>query len=99
MITLRATVEADSGSNEEDLLLAGTEGTGVITCAGAVIGAGTDTHKWQITFHRLRARLTPLGEADGIAAYNIEYTVLEHSTNGVLTIEAITEQDTILTAA
>jgi len=98
-ITLTATVECDSGSSEEDYLLAQTEGTGVITCEGAVIDGGPEKHQYEITFHRLSMKATPIGESDGIAAYNIEYFVMEHPSNGVLTIEAITDLDNILTVA
>jgi hypothetical protein len=96
-ITLRVTVECDSGSNEEDLLLAQTEGTGVITVVGAAIGAAF--HTWKITFHRLTVKAAPIGNTDGIASYSLEYSVMEHASNGVLTIEATTGIDDILVEA
>ena len=97
-ITLQAVVECDSGSSEEDALLAQTEGTGVITCEGGLIGAGPETHMFKITFHRLRVKAAPLGDSDGIASYSLDYSVLEHASNGVFTIEATCEQDNILSA-
>ncbi|MEP6961002.1 MAG: hypothetical protein ABI995_02930, partial [Acidobacteriota bacterium] len=45
LATLTSTVEAASGSSEEDLLLAGTSGTGVITCLGSQIAAGPESHE------------------------------------------------------
>jgi len=96
-ITLTARAEADSASSEEDALLAGTEGTGVIHLRGAALGASY--FEWKITFHRLRLKATPLEDADGIAAYACEYTVLKHSANGVFTIEAIFDEDDVLVAA
>lgn len=96
-ITLTAKVEADSASSEEDALLAGTEGTGVIYLRGAALGAAY--YGWKITFHRIRLRATPLGDADGIATYDCEYTVLKHASNGVFTIEATIGVDNFLTAA
>lgn len=98
-ISLTATVECDSGSSEEDALLAQTEGTGVIHVTGALVGAGPEFFGWKITFHRLSIKAVPISESDGIAAYNITYFVLQHSSNGVFTIEAITSLDDILTAA
>jgi len=94
--TLTARVECDSGSSEEDALLAQTEGTGVITLTGAQIASGPETHQFKITFQRLRVKTDKIGDDDGIATYDLEYTVLQHVTNGVVTIESICEQDNIL---
>lgn len=96
-MSLTAKVECDSASSEEATLLAGTEGTGVIYLKGAALGASF--FSWKITFHRLKLKATPLGDADGIATWDCEYAILEHSVNGVFTIEAICDQDDILTAA
>jgi hypothetical protein len=92
-IRLSATVECDSGSSEEDALLALTEGTGTITCAGA-----TD-NSLKLSFPRLRVKASPIGDSDGIAAYKIDYEILEHPTDGVLSIEATCLQDDILVSA
>jgi hypothetical protein len=94
--TLTAVVECDSGSSEEDALLAQTVGTGVMTCAGAAVSGGGANHTFKVTFHRLLINVTPVGNSDGIAAYNITYSVQQHASNGVLTIEATCEQDNIL---
>lgn len=97
VISLTARVECDSGSSEEDILLAGTEGTGVLYLKGAAIGAAYTG--WKITLHRIRLKATPRGDADGIATYDCDYSILEHSTNGVFTIEATILEDNLLAAA
>jgi len=89
-VTLTAVVECDSGSSEEDALLSQTIGTGTILVTGA-----TD-NSLKITFHRLMVNTALIGNADGIAAYNVTYSVQQHATNGVLTIEATCLQDGIL---
>jgi hypothetical protein len=95
-ITLKCVVECASGSSEEDALLAQTEGTGVITTTGATFAGGGGTHQFKVTFQRLRVKASPIGDSDGIASYSLEYSILQHPTNGVLTTEMICEQDTIL---
>lgn len=97
--TLSAVVEAVTGSAEQSNLENQTTGTGVITLEGAVIGAGPEKHTFKVTFHKLAAKASPIAEADGITTFQIEYTILEHASNGVLTIEATCEQDDILVAA
>jgi hypothetical protein len=94
--TLTAVVECDSGSSEEDALLSQTVGTGVITCVGAAVSGGGANHTAKVTFHRLMVNVAPLGNADGIASYNVTYSVQQHPSNGVLTCEATCEQDSIL---
>jgi hypothetical protein len=95
-LTMSATVECDSGSSEEDAVLSQTVGTGVIHLTGAAISGGGGNHSLKITFHRLMANVAPLGDADGIAAYNVEYSIQQHATNGVLTAEVICEQDNVM---
>jgi hypothetical protein len=95
-ITLTSVVECDSGSNEEDALLAQTVGTGSIILPGAAVSGGGANHQLKVTFHRLLVNVAPIGNADGIASYNITYSVQQHATNGVLTFETICEQDNIL---
>ena len=97
--TLSYVVEAVTGSSEESNLTGQTEGTGVVTLEGALIGAGPEKHTFKITFHRLVTKAAPIGEADGITTYQVEAAILEHSSNGVLTVEATCEQDNILVAA
>lgn len=98
-ITLTGQVECDSGSSEEDLLLAQTTGTGVIHVRGAQVGAGPEFFGWKVTFYLLTVKAAKIGDADGIAAYNLEYTVMQDPVNGVMLIEAITSLDNILTVA
>lgn len=98
-ITLTAVVECDSGSSEEDALLAQTTGTGVIHVTGAQVGAGPEFFGWKITFHKMSVKSSPIGDSDGIASYQLEYFLLQDSVNGVLTIEAITDHDNILDVA
>lgn len=98
-ITLTAQVECDSGSSEEDLLLAQTTGTGRLTIHGAQVGAGPENFGWDIQFFKLAVKATPIGDADGIAVYNVEYFVEQDPTNGVLEIQCITSLDNILTVA
>ena len=98
-ITLSATVECDTGSSEEDYLIAGTEGTGIVTIDGDNIGEGPSKHQLKLTFHKLKMEASKMGESEGIATYNVVYSVMEHSTNGVLTVEATCEQNNILVAA
>jgi hypothetical protein len=97
--TLVGVVECDSGSSEEDALLAQTTGTGEIIVQGDQIAAGPEKHQLKLTFHKLAVKAAPIGDTDGIASYNLEYEILEHPTNGLLTIEVITTLDEILGAA
>jgi len=98
-ITLTAVVECDSGSSEEDALLAQTTGTGVIHVTGAQVGAGPEFFGWKVTFHKLSVKSSPISDSDGIASYQLEYFLLQDSSLGVMTIEAITSLDDILTVA
>jgi len=95
-LTLKATVEADSGSNEEDALLSQTEGTGVITVVGPTFAGGGGAHTYKLTFQRLRVKTSPITDLDGISGFSVDYSILQHPTNGVLTIEATTETTGIL---
>jgi hypothetical protein len=94
---LTAVVECDSGSSEEDALLAQTEGTGVIVVDGPTVGGVA--YQFKITYHRLRVLTAPIGDSDGIASYSLTYSVLEHASNGVFTIECTVAQNNILAAA
>lgn len=98
-ITASCVVEAAAGAAEEASLLAQTEGAMVMTLNGAVIGSGPETHQLKITLHRVTFQATPLGNADGIVTYEIQMAVLQHASNGVVTIEVTTDKDDILTAA
>lgn len=99
-ITLTAQVECDSGSSEEDLLLSQTEGTGVMNLQGAQIGGvGPEQHQFKITLYRISCKATPITDSDGIATYNVEYFIMQDAVNGVMKIESICEQDSILVVA
>lgn len=90
-ISLTCQVECDSGSSEEDALLAQTSGTGRITLA-----ATSPDNSLDIQFFKLVPKATQIADADGIASYNVEFSVQQHATNGVLQIDAICLQDHIL---
>lgn len=90
-ITLQTTVECDSGSDEEDLLIAGTPGTGTIIAASATSGCSLE-----IDFYKIIPKATPLQDVDGIASFTVDWTVLQHPTNGVLQIVSKCLQDGIL---
>lgn len=98
-ITLKATVEAETGSAEEANLINQVEGTAVITFDGAQIGAGPEKHQFKITCHRVVPITNPIGENEGIATYGVEVQILEHASNGVITIEATCEQNNVLAIA
>jgi hypothetical protein len=98
-LTLTAVVECDSGSSEEDALLNQDEGTGIIFLEGATIASGPEKHSVKMTFHRLSVNATPIGNSEGIATYQLDYNIMQHVTDGVVTFECICEQDNILVAA
>lgn len=100
LLTLTAQVECDSGSSEEDLLLAQTTGTGQITCHGALVaGTGPEFHGIDIVFHKISVKATPIADADGIATYQMEYFILQDPSTGVMTVTVTNELDNILTVA
>jgi hypothetical protein len=92
-VTLRCTALFENGSTELDDFLAQTEGTCVITVPGA-----TD-HKLDLTLHRTVPQTPNINDQDGLVAITMEYAVLEHSSNGVLTWDAYCTKDEIGTAA
>ena len=91
-ITLQTVVECDSGSSEEDLLLSQTYGTGRITAAASVADNALD-----IQFFKIVPKATPITESEGIASYTVDWSVVQHPSNGVLQIDATCLQDSILT--
>lgn len=97
-ISLKSSVQCDSGSSEEDALVGQTVGTGTILVTGALI-TGSTYHSFKITFHRLLVNAAKRGDSNGISSWDVEYTVQQHATNGVLTVEHIIEQDNVLVAA
>lgn len=90
-ITLQTVVECDSGSSEEDALIAQTAGTGRITAAASVADNALD-----IQFFKIVPKATPITDSEGIASYNVDWTVMQHPSNGVLQIDATCLQDGIL---
>jgi hypothetical protein len=86
-ITLSTQVECDSGSSEEDALLAQTPGTGMIVADGAAVD-----NSLQLQFFKIIPRATPIADADGIASYNVDYFVMQDATNGVMQLVATTSQ-------
>lgn len=87
------------GSPELDNVINQTEGTATITIAGATIGAGPDTHKISLVLHRIVPLPIVSEPQDGIVAIRAPFTVMEHPTNGVFTMEVTTNVDDIGTAA
>ncbi len=87
---LRATVRRESGASEFSDYLSQDEGTAVITGQGALI-TGSTYHNFSATFHRVAIGSMQDVDADGIAAVQIEWVVMKHSTNGVLTLYATNE--------
>lgn len=98
-LSLKVRVEAETGSAEEDNLINQTEGTAVITFGGAVIGAGPDVHSFKITCPRVVPTVNNITENDDIAVYDMEFSMLEHSTNGIISFEAICEMNDVLAIA
>lgn len=94
-VGLNFQVELESDSDELSKSLAQTEGTAIITVDGDTIGAGPSKHQLKITLHRLIFRPVSFGEANGYQVANVECEVLKHTSNGVVTIEVTTTQDTI----
>lgn len=91
-ITLRTQVECDSGSSEEDLLIAGTPGTGTLTAFDAGVINGVS-----IAFVNIIPRAVKIADADGIASYNVDWTVMQDSGGATpLTVTATCQQSGIL---
>jgi hypothetical protein len=97
--SLSFVAEFDDGSTELTDMLAGTEGTAQITIPGATIGAGPQTHKLDVTFHRVVFKGAVIGETDGLVTVQVDCSVMKHATNGVMTVEVTNEKDDIFTAA
>ncbi len=97
--TLRCTALFENGSTELDDFLAQTEGTGTITIEGATIASGPEKHTLSIALHRMVAQEPNINDQDGLVAITVDYALLEHSSNGVLTYTATTTQDNIGTSA
>ncbi len=96
--SLQWVVEFMDGSTELDDFLAMTEGTAVIDVTGAEISTGFN-HKLLLTLQRLQISSAPIRETDGIVSVACQATTMKHATNGVISAEVTTTQDSILTAA
>ncbi len=97
--SFRMQVEVVDGSTEWAAFLAQTTGTVVLTIDGATIGAGPTKHQLKITLQQVQFKTHTWTESDGIIVADIECDVQLHSSNGILSYEAITELDDIGTAA
>lgn len=87
---LRATIRREAGADEFTKYINQTEGTAVITGQGALI-TGSTYHDFSATFHRVVTGSMQDVDADGIAAIAIEWVVMKHASNGVLTLYATNE--------
>lgn len=88
----------ENGSTELDDFLAQTEGTASIDLTGDVFDT-TQNHKVEIDLHRIIFRnvtIQPMGNLIGVS---VDCEVMEHTSNGVLTVAVTNEQDDILVAA
>lgn len=97
--SLSMVVECEHGSSEEDNLLNQTIGTASIIIGGAVIGGGPSINKLTITAHKIVPKVTQIGDSDGIASYSVDFELLKHDSNGVITFEVITSITGVLTSA
>lgn len=91
-ITLSTQVECDSGSSEEDALLNQTPGAFTINAPSAAVD-----NSWELQLFKVVPRATPIQDSDGIASYNVDWTVMQDPVKGVLQIDASCLQDNILT--
>lgn len=92
------TVELESDSDELANLLAGTEGTATITNRGDLI-TGSTYHQAGIVLHKVRFSAYQMGESDGFVTARVTAEIMKHSSNGVMTLTGICEQDGIMQAA
>lgn len=97
-VSLQWQVELESGSDELNDLLNGTEGTIDIVVEGPTI-TGLIKHTARIQGHRVRHRAYRMGEANGYVTAQVETSFLKHASNGVFTLTAITNKDAIGEAA
>jgi hypothetical protein len=94
--TLSYSAEFVNGSTELDILLAGTEGTAQVTLAGAVIGAGPNTHKVDLQWARVGFQAVPISDTDGIVTCAVQCTVMkDYTLSKILTMAVTNEQETV----
>lgn len=87
----------ENGSTELDDFLAQTEGTAAIDLTGDVFDT-TQNHEIEIDLHRILFRnvnFQPMGNLIGVS---VECEVMEHTSNGVLTVAVTHELDNFLDA-
>lgn len=96
--TLGFTALFENGSTELDDFLAQTEGTAVIDLTGAVFDT-TQNHKVEIDLHRVVFRAVNFTQIENFIGVTVECEVMEHNSNGVITMAVTCEQDNIGTAA
>jgi hypothetical protein len=88
----------ENGSTELTDFLAQTEGTAAITVVGDVFDS-TQHHTLDIDLHRIVFRdFAVVAEGDFVAV-DVGCEVMEHNSNGVITITVTNEQNNILVAA
>ena len=86
---------AAPGSPEFNALLARTEGSTVVTLAGATIGAGPEKHGIRVEFPRSTISAAQNGDADGLVTINCTVTPLKHATLGYAIFSATTTKTDI----
>lgn len=84
----------ENGSTELDDFLAQTEGTASIDLTGAVFDT-TQNHKIEIDLHRILFRAVNFTQVENFIAVAVECEVMEHTSNGVITMAVTCEQDNI----
>lgn len=92
------TIELESDSAELAALLAGTEGTATIDIQGDTI-AGAAKHQAKIVLHRVRFSAYEMAENDGFVTARVTAEIMKHTSNGVMTLTGVCEQDEIGEAA
>jgi hypothetical protein len=93
-LSLSFTILVEAGGTEEAKLMAQTEGTATITLQGGLI-TGSTYNSCVISLPRVRFAAKPRGRVGNFQSYQCTATILYHSTNGALSITAITEVDNI----
>lgn len=87
---LRCRVRLESTSDEFAKLIAQTEGTAVIRLQGALI-TGAIYHDMQVTFHRVVVQEVTETDESGLAAVDVIFKPMKHSSNGLMTAYATNE--------
>lgn len=80
----------EAGSPELTDLIARNEGVGQIKVVGAAVGAAS-FHTAQIDFHRMVNRSYKMAESDGFVTVVVDYSIMKHATNGIVTATSYTD--------